>query len=71
MHDDAGLDFVDFYVRPHFNNSHFPDITYGSVKKRAKSIDAPVYLIDDETAISVNGKKSKVISEGKYHAFNK
>ncbi len=67
----SGLNFVDFYIRPHFNNPHFPDVTYESVKKRSESIKAPVYLIDDDTAISVNGKNVKVVSEGKYYIFNK
>lgn len=70
IQDNAGLNFVDFYIRPHFNSPYFPDITYESVKKRAEGINAPVYLIDDQTAISVNGKKVKVISKGTYHIFN-
>jgi len=71
IQNNTGLNLVNFYIRPHFNSPYFPDITFENVKKRAESIDAPVYLIDDETAISVNGKKIKVISKGKYHVFNR
>ena len=69
VQDDTGLNFVDFYIRPHFNNPHFRDITYENIKKRSEGINAPVYLIDDQTAISVNGKKIRVVSKGTYHIF--
>ena len=69
--DRKGLGFVDFYVRPHMNSKYFPDITHEKVRSLAEKIKAPVYLIDDETAIAVKNGKISIISEAKYHIYNK
>lgn len=70
LKNDDGLGFVDFHVRPHFNSKHFPKLRVKYLKEIAKDIPEPVYAIDDDTAIMVNGKKMKVISEGKWIKFN-
>lgn len=65
-----GLGFVKFHVRPHFNSSHFPHARAAYIGEIAKKTKEPIYAIDDNSAVEVNGKKVKVISEGKFIAFN-
>lgn len=65
------LSFVDFYIRPHFISSSFPDVTIEYVQPIAEKISKQVYLLDDDSAVKVNGDSVEVVSEGKYHIFNK
>lgn len=65
-----GLGFVDFQVRPHLNSPHFPAVRIKVLEKLTKKISEPVYAIDDNTAIMVDGGKISVVSEGKWKKFN-
>ncbi|MSU75902.1 hypothetical protein EXS54_00275 [Patescibacteria group bacterium] len=64
--DTPALDLVDFYMRPHFGSPHFPKMRLKYLKPRFSSFKKPVYVIDDMTAIAVDGKKVNVVSEGKH-----
>jgi len=64
------LNFVDFYVRPHFNSEVFPKVTIEYMKPLTEVIKRPVYLLDDQSAVKVDGDHVEVISEGEYYIFN-
>lgn len=68
--DDKGLGFVNFHIRPHFNSKFFPKARFEYLQKIAKDIPEPIYAIDDDTAVMVNGGKIEVVSEGKWKRFN-
>jgi dipeptidase E len=70
LKDDNGLGFVDFHIRPHLNSKYFPKLRVKYIQKIADEIPEPVYAIDDNTAVMVNGKKIEVVSEGKWKKFN-
>lgn len=63
-----GLGLVDFQFVPHFNNEFFPKIRKDNLlnaSKNLKEIDGKkLYVIDDNGAIFVDGKKIKIISAG-------
>lgn len=67
---DLALHFVDFQVRPHLNSPDFPNVRVEYLEKLAKEIEDPIYAIDDQTAIKVDGPTVTVISEGKWKKFN-
>jgi dipeptidase E len=60
------LGFVDFYTRPHFNSPSFPHANAEVLKEVAKGLDAPLYAIDDESALKVIDGKVEVVSEGNF-----
>lgn len=66
----ASLGFVNLSIRPHFNSKFFPMVTEKILEKMAKEIPEPVYALDDNSAIIVNGDKISVVSEGKWKKFN-
>jgi dipeptidase E len=70
LKDDKGLGFVNFHVRPHLNSKKFPKLRVKYIGEIAKGLPEPVYAIDDDTAIMVDGGKVKVVSEGKWKKFN-
>ncbi len=41
------LHFVDFYIRPHFNSSHFPHANNQYIAEIAKQIPEKIYALDD------------------------
>lgn len=65
-----GLGFVNFGVRPHINSPYFPKWSFQFMKNFSKKVKHPVYAIDDQTGISVDGKRVKVVSEGMWKRFN-
>jgi len=60
----TGLNLVEFEIEPHCDMARF-----ATVQKYAKSRPNPVYAIDDQTAIKVEGKKVEVISEGSWKLY--
>lgn len=66
-----GLNLVDFMVEPHVNSKYFPESTLENLEKRSKKYKYPIYGIDDETAIKVDGDKIEVISNGVWKKFEK
>lgn len=63
-----GLNLIDFQVIPHLNNINCPKIKYENIKKASEKLEnkdgKKVYLIDDQSAVVVDGDKIEVISEG-------
>jgi len=67
---DKGLEIVDFSIVPHINSKHFPERTFQRVEKESRKISYPIYALDDNSALSVVGKKVTIISEGQWKKFN-
>lgn len=65
-----GIGLVNFQVIPHLNSPHFTKIREENLKEAAKDLTEPVFAIDDNSAVIVNGDKIKVVSEGKWKKFN-
>lgn len=66
----AGLNFVNLSIRPHFHSKLFPMVTEKVLEKMAKDMSEPVYALDDNSAIVVDGDKISVVSEGEWKKFN-
>jgi len=64
------LNLVRFHIRPHLNSPDFPQIKKETLEKRAVELQAPIYCLDDQSAITVVDDNIEVISEGKYLVFN-
>lgn len=62
----SGLSLVDFEVSPHTPE----DVSLKGNEDYAKTIKNVLYTLDDNSAIEVNGKEIKVISEGVWHKLN-
>lgn len=54
---------------PHFDHPDHPDASMDNAEKWAAMLPVPVYAIDDQTAIKVNGSDVEVISEGRWKLF--
>ena len=65
-----GAGLTDFAVIAHFNNPNHPDACGQNAEQWAAKIPAPVYAIDEQTAIKVVGGKVDVISDGEWKLFN-
>ena len=65
-----GAGLTDFAVIPHFNNPAFQEACGLNAEKWAAKIPAPVYAIDENTAIKVTGGTVEVVSEGNWKLFN-
>ncbi|HSX15056.1 MAG TPA: Type 1 glutamine amidotransferase-like domain-containing protein [Candidatus Saccharimonadales bacterium] len=62
----TGLSFVDFEVSP-----HTPEfVSVEANNEYATKIDRELYLIDDESAIKVDGKEITVVGEGSHSILN-
>ena len=65
-----GLGFVDFQFIPHLNNESFPKIRKENLvnsSKKLKKIDGKkLYVLDDSSAIFINDKEIKIVSEGEW-----
>lgn len=64
-----GLGFVDFLIVPHMNSRHFPRATE-LIDELAKDVEAPLYAIDDQTAVKVIDGNVEIVSEGTWKKFN-
>ena len=66
-----GLNLVNFQIIPHLNNENFPKIKYENIenasKKLKKGDGSKVYIIDDQSAIVVNGDSISIASEGTWY----
>lgn len=59
----------DWYLKPHLYSPHFPERDDAWAENIAARADFPLYLIDDETAIRVDGDEVEVITEGRWRSF--
>jgi len=70
--DEAPLDFgsdftlklVPVVLRPHLNASYFEHVTMADMEEACAEIAAPVYVMDDQTALKVVDHHIEVVSEG-------
>jgi dipeptidase E len=63
------LGLVDFYVIPHLNSRWFKNVTEPFIRKMVHT-DNKLYVLDDSSAVSVDGKTVSIISEGNYFEMN-
>lgn len=70
-HDNDGLNFVDFYIRPHYNSLDFPHASKEYIADMAADIPGVIYALDNDSAIKVIDGKAEIVSEGEVEIFNK
>lgn len=63
---DPPLGLFDWYLKPHLYSPDFPERGDAWTDRIAAQANFPVYFIDDETAIRVNGDKTDIVSEGRW-----
>lgn len=68
--DEDALRFVDFHIRPHLGSPHFPNVNDAWLSEIAKSVKEPIYVLDDQSAVLVDGEEVRVITEGRYLTYN-
>ena len=56
----------DWYLKPHLYSPDFPERDDAWADRIAERADFPIYFIDDESAIRVDGNAMNVISEGRW-----
>ncbi|MDE1824827.1 MAG: Type 1 glutamine amidotransferase-like domain-containing protein [Candidatus Micrarchaeota archaeon] len=64
----AGLGYVDFWVRPHFNSARFPKLKGRYLNLVAGKI-GDIYAIDDRTGIVCEDGIVRVVSEGEWRRY--
>jgi len=65
-----GLSYINFMIEPHMNSVWFPELTFKELEERSKEYKYPIYGLDDNSAIKIDGDKIEVISEGEWKKFN-
>ena len=65
----TGLGLVDFALLPHLDHANHPESSMANAERMAAALPAPLYAIDDETAIKVAGGTVEVVSEGHWQRF--
>ncbi len=61
---DRALGLVDFTLYPHLDHPSMPEASLTNLERWAAGVDVPVYLIDDQSAITVIDGEVSVVSEG-------
>ena len=64
--DETALNFVDFYIYPHFNAPGHLNSTLENLQKTAEATKKAVYGLDDDSALKVVDGVVTVITEGNY-----
>lgn len=64
------LNLVNLSIRPHLNSPFFPKVTIEFLTQLTKELPEPVYVLDDESAVKVDGNEITVVSEGVWKRFN-
>ncbi len=65
LKDLTGLGYVDFEIVPHAPGW----VSYKEAEDYAKTASNKVYVLDDQSAIAVNGREVEVISEGAWKQY--
>jgi dipeptidase E len=65
-----GLNFVDFYFRPHFGNPSFAKSQESYLRDFATQTTKTIYALDDNSALKVVNGAVEVVSEGKWMVLN-
>jgi dipeptidase E len=68
---DFTLKLVPVVVRPHLNASYFEHVSIADMQQACAEIDAPVYAIDDQTALKVVDGDIEVVSEGHWELLER
>ncbi len=68
--DEEALNLVNVYIRPHYNSEYFPDAKKAVIEEVAKHTTAPIYGLDDDSALKIIDGVIEVISEGEFEKFN-
>jgi dipeptidase E len=63
---DPPFGLFDWYLKPHLYSPYFPERGDAWADRIAAQADFPIYFIDDETAIRVDGDQMDVVSEGRW-----
>jgi dipeptidase E len=66
---EKSLWLFDFAIHPHLDYPLFPDNSLANLEKLAATLPMPSYMLDDETAIKVNGDTIEVVSEGNWKLY--
>jgi dipeptidase E len=66
-----GLGLVDFCVIPHMNSERFSDRTPEAIEPKLKDFRYTTYLIDDNTAIKIEGSLMAFVGGGEYVEFGR
>lgn len=56
----------DWFLKPHLYSPFFPDRNDAWAERIAARADFPIYFIDDDTAIRVDGEVVDVVTEGRW-----
>ncbi|PID52242.1 MAG: hypothetical protein CR972_03085 [Candidatus Moraniibacteriota bacterium] len=64
MQNDQTLAYTNFYVRPHFDSTDFPYVNQENINAIKGKIPYPIYALDDDSAVVVDGEEVTVVSEG-------
>lgn len=65
-----GLGLVNFQIRPHLNSPYFTKIRKDYVDQVAEELGQPMYVLDDQSALTVVDGKVEIVSEGEYVTYN-
>lgn len=65
-----GLSFVGFYVLPHLNSRYFDNVRGNKIRELLVDVSDKYYVLDDASAVVVNGGKVEVVSEGEWFSIN-
>lgn len=68
---DKGLSLFNYMVEPHINSVWFSESTFENLEKKSKDYKYPIYCLDDNSAIKIDGNKVELISEGEWKLFDK
>ncbi len=63
---DPPLGLFDWYLKPHLYSPDFPERGDDWADRIAARADFPIYFIDDDTAIRVDGDETDIVSEGRW-----
>lgn len=63
------LNFVPFYFRPHYGDPERKHINAELLRSLRLQFGRPIYALDDESALKIDGEKIEVISEGNWELF--
>ena len=63
------LHLTDFVFRPHLNSPFFPKANQSFLQQFAQKIEHPMYALDDQCAIKINGQSQKVVGGGTWELY--
>ncbi len=65
-----GVNFVDFYILPHYMSSPSSIRTKENIPEAVKEIKNKIYALDDNSALEIVDNNIKIISEGNFLEIN-